>query len=129
MFEREIALAVTRILEGKKPLFVLEDELDYQRVTIEVTRRQEVLVLVNGWAVPDAKPNRNFNRKFRIRLALFIKRMWEDFLTVLPPGVYFCRPVDARRRRLFMTAGWIPNPLNPGELVFFHRVPPLTGLE
>jgi len=92
-------------------------------VVLQITSHKEVIIGVDWRVDPIAEEN----KKVRLRLALTARRMWQEALRELPPGVYTCIPTSASRRRLYVNAGWRPHPTRWGHLAYYHLVPPLPA--
>ena len=103
-------------------LFLKEISVNNHKVSIEIDRCKNVMILVDGevWRA-DA------DRVTKVKLALAARRLWREALAVLPPGVYQCFALGKARMKVYLAAGWRHTPLSKykGGLVFYHKVPPL----
>ena len=102
--------------------FRIEEIVQGHFVTLEVSDDRYVIVFVDEWILEVES-----DRLTRLRIALAARRLWEQALQVLPAGAYYCWPTSQNRKRLYLAAGWKPTPLplKRGELIFYHRIPPL----
>jgi len=97
--------------------------VDGHTVTIEVGPISKGVVLYVDDSV-DPDPSQK-DASLKLKLALAARRLWQEALPQLEAGVYWCYPTTPSRRRVYIAAGWRPSPLAEGELVYFHKIPPL----
>ena len=104
--------------------YCFEKVVEGHTVTLEVSSGKELTLYVNNSVAPLWEAD----ARLKLQLALAARQLWREALRQLPAGVYKCWATSPARRTLYTSAGWKPSPIQKGELVYYHQIPPVpTG--
>ena len=93
-------------------------------VTLVINSRRVATLYVDDCVAP----LQGGDARLKLQLALAARQLWKEIVRQLPAGVYKCWPTSESRRKVYISAGWRPSPLEEGGLVYYHQIPPVpTG--